>query len=430
MDGTLAIVDPDESYGRRLSLALAGRIHRTVIPFSAAESLEEYAGEHPVAAILDGFLRPLEEWERGPLKDVPVIWLIGESAGASFGKQGKAQSGENRKMPSGECGPAPDGEHVAGGFEDRGKSLFGEHEAVPFGEHETVPSGSPGMVWKYQPVEKIARDLQRLLRDFLPEGENRFSAADIALPGSRPQPEDRRKEPDADGEENLRAPGIPDAAARCKIIGIWSPCGRCGKTSFALTCAEAAARKENVLYLNFEEFSGLSALFPDAAGGATLADAVFESQAGTLTEHLDRLCLRWHGVSVLRPVPYPEDLFGVPEEHYVGVLIALRDCAQFDRIILEAGSCMRLVLRLLPLCWKIYVPLSRDACGEERQKTLEQWFSGAERKSLEHRVRYLQLPEPEGSFRGRLSLESLLCTSFGSTVKKILQRENEADSGE
>ena len=67
MDGTLAIVDPDESYGRRLSLALAGRIHRTVIPFSAAESLEEYAGEHPVAAILDGFLRPLEEWERGPL---------------------------------------------------------------------------------------------------------------------------------------------------------------------------------------------------------------------------------------------------------------------------------------------------------------------------------------------------------------------------
>ena len=32
MDGTLAIVDPDESYGRRLSLALAGRIHRRNMP--------------------------------------------------------------------------------------------------------------------------------------------------------------------------------------------------------------------------------------------------------------------------------------------------------------------------------------------------------------------------------------------------------------
>ena len=41
-----------------------------------------------------------------------------------------------------------------------------------------------------------------------------------------------------------------------EIIGIFSPLGRCLKTSFALTLGQILAKERAVLYLNMEEYSG------------------------------------------------------------------------------------------------------------------------------------------------------------------------------
>ena len=47
---------------------------------------------------------------------------------------------------------------------------------------------------------------------------------------------------------------------RSRMIGVYSPIGRCGKSSFAFTLGQVLAREEKVLYITLEEFSGLSAL--------------------------------------------------------------------------------------------------------------------------------------------------------------------------
>ena len=46
---------------------------------------------------------------------------------------------------------------------------------------------------------------------------------------------------------------------RSRMIGVYSPIGRCGKSSFAFTLGQVLAREEKVLYITLEEFSGLSA---------------------------------------------------------------------------------------------------------------------------------------------------------------------------
>ena len=48
-----------------------------------------------------------------------------------------------------------------------------------------------------------------------------------------------------------------------KVLGVYSPVGRCLKTSFALTMGKLLAQEERVLYLNLEEFSGLSVLMKE-----------------------------------------------------------------------------------------------------------------------------------------------------------------------
>ena len=45
-----------------------------------------------------------------------------------------------------------------------------------------------------------------------------------------------------------------------EIYGVYSPIGRCLKTSFALTLGQVLAREKAVLYINLEEYSGFDEL--------------------------------------------------------------------------------------------------------------------------------------------------------------------------
>ena len=58
---------------------------------------------------------------------------------------------------------------------------------------------------------------------------------------------------------------LPEVSGRglAKVLGVYSPVGRCLKTSFALTMGKLLAQEERVLYLNLEEFSGLSVLMKE-----------------------------------------------------------------------------------------------------------------------------------------------------------------------
>ena len=55
-----------------------------------------------------------------------------------------------------------------------------------------------------------------------------------------------------------------------EIIGIFSPLGRCLKTSFALTLGQILAKERAVLYLNMEEYSGFEELM--GKGFATMVE--------------------------------------------------------------------------------------------------------------------------------------------------------------
>lgn len=55
-------------------------------------------------------------------------------------------------------------------------------------------------------------------------------------------------------------PGLALMGKRAVIMGIYSPVGRCGKTSFALTLAQMLGKKQAVLFISMEEYSGFSKL--------------------------------------------------------------------------------------------------------------------------------------------------------------------------
>ena len=83
----------------------------------------------------------------------------------------------------------------------------------------------------------------------------------------------------------------------CPIYGVYSPVGRCGKTTFSLLLGELLARKRSVLYIGFDElpfWDEEENISEEQGEKGTLSDAYFYWQRQKLKEKLPVLVSHWH----------------------------------------------------------------------------------------------------------------------------------------
>lgn len=157
-----------------------------------------------------------------------------------------------------------------------------------------------------------------------------------------------------------------------KVIGIFSPIHRIGKTSYALEIGKKLAASQNVLYLNMEIYGGIGGYFPET--GQTLADALYYSRqerknfgaalAG-MVKHLGPL-------DYLLPMKISEDMKAVEPEEWTCLLGQIANNSIYDVLILDIDEGIRGVYGILRLCTEIYVPTVSDEIAKAKLFQFEQ----------------------------------------------------------
>ncbi len=207
-----------------------------------------------------------------------------------------------------------------------------------------------------------------------------------------------------------------------QIAGVYSPVSRCLKTSFALTLAQILAKNRQVLYLNFEEFSGLEYLL-DRNFSSDLSDAVFYCAQGQLKSQIDSLTENWHNVDFLPPVRYPEDLYDADPRNVSALVQELARVCRYDVIILDLGGSVRLGPELFPLCSRIYMPVQSDPVSQGKVEEFETWMKLKNQTEVLGKVEKLKLPfyRPFGS--QEMYLEQMLWGELGDFVRTLVKGE-------
>ena len=82
-------------------------------------------------------------------------------------------------------------------------------------------------------------------------------------------------------EQARESAGIVLRTEGMKKVGVYSPVGRTGKTGFALAFGKETAKKYRTLYLNMEEYSGFTALYP-YGDGWTLSELMYFLKQGKI----------------------------------------------------------------------------------------------------------------------------------------------------
>lgn len=218
-----------------------------------------------------------------------------------------------------------------------------------------------------------------------------------------------------------------------KMIGVYSPVGRCGKTAFALTLGQILAKQQPVLYLNLEDYSGFAGLL-DQQPSSDLADVMYfvRQNKGSIAVKIHAAVQKFGDMDYISPAFSAGDLREIPAADWVRLLEELENSSTYGVILLDFGSGMQELFSMLSLCGRIYTPVCSDAAAKAKLKQYESLLSEMEYEEIQEKTRKLILPFVELYGSGEYMLERLVQGEMGRFVKNLLAeeaRENEAGTG-
>lgn len=159
-----------------------------------------------------------------------------------------------------------------------------------------------------------------------------------------------------------------------QMIGVYSPCGGCGKTSLAIALGRVLAEERPTLFLDLEWCSGFGTRF-GREFERNLADFLGDmlEEKSHLTERLAAMTLKWEGLDYLPPLKNREDIWDTTKETWQELVTVLRERTGYEALIWDFGQGVRGLNELLMLCDRIFLPVPSDPVS--RGKT-EEFMAG------------------------------------------------------
>lgn len=200
-----------------------------------------------------------------------------------------------------------------------------------------------------------------------------------------------------------------------KKIGVFSLSRPCQRMMASMAIAQEKGKKEPVLYLNFEEYTGIRRLL-DLGQRGDLSDFVYyyKNQREHLEEKLSHLVWRRGNMDMLAPFTVGQDLYEIHMPEWRNVLNEIALISHYHTIILDIGVCGELI-EWLDLCDEIY--LVHEDYLEEGVRIEE--FQEYLRKIGEHeileRIHYIQVSE-KNRWKEEHFLEQLCESGFYQEV--------------
>lgn len=213
-----------------------------------------------------------------------------------------------------------------------------------------------------------------------------------------------------------------------KMIGVYSPVGRCGKTAFALTLGQILSKQQPVLYLNLEDYSGFAGLL-DQQPSSDLADVMYfvRQNKGSIAVKIHAAVQKLGDMDYISPAFSAGDLREIPAADWMRLLEELENSSTYGVVLLDFGSGMQELFSILSLCSRIYTPVCSDAAAKAKLKQYESLLSEMEYEEIQEKTRKLILPFVELYGSGEYMMERLVQGEMGRFVKNLLAEEAKED---
>lgn len=212
-----------------------------------------------------------------------------------------------------------------------------------------------------------------------------------------------------------------ELAVRAQVTGVYSPIGRCLKTSLALTMGQLLAKEAKVLYLTLEEFTGLSCL-TQTEYPSDLSDLMYYYSQGTYNAlRLNSMIHSIGDLDYIPPARYPEDLTQMKTEKMAELISRIAAESVYEMVILDIGTFGRSVIPLLEICRAVYMPVKEDSISAAKLEEFFLFLESSGHGGLKENIHKLKLPYHSSFGRRESYLEELLWGELGDYVRQMIR---------
>ncbi len=180
---------------------------------------------------------------------------------------------------------------------------------------------------------------------------------------------------------------------RTRLIGIYSPVGRCLKTSFSLTLGQMLASRYRVLYLNFENYSGFGKIL-GYSKPSDMADLLyyFLNLSDEFAEKMEKTIMQIGGMDVVPPALSFLDIESIQDTEWDLFLDTLIEKGNYDYIILDLSDYVKGLYEILLRCSFIYTMVPGDGVAMAKVEQYEVLLSSLHYGEILNRTRKVSPP--------------------------------------
>ncbi|MDY5700388.1 MAG: hypothetical protein SPK68_04765 [Lachnospiraceae bacterium] len=269
-------------------------------------------------------------------------------------------------------------------YEDRLRQLPIDHIILLREEKESLATEEKTL-WKYQSCEKLMRELLEWI-----------------------------------AEEGIM--GRPIAGGKqMKLVGIYSPVGKCLKTSFSFVLGQLLGKKHKVLYLNLECYSGLGKLLKKEFT-TDMSELLYYLQntperfayrMGSMTERVG-------GLDILPPFGSFLDFVSVNKEEWIQFFREIERGSDYEYVILDLSDAIQGLFDILRLCNVIYTLGRTDGFAIAKIEQYREVLQKSSYEDIWKKTRQYTFPEIKNLPAG---LQQLTYTELAEYARERMEED-------
>lgn len=212
-----------------------------------------------------------------------------------------------------------------------------------------------------------------------------------------------------------------------KMIGVYSPLGRCGKTSMALVMGQLLAQNYKVIYVNLEEWPGFERII-GVYDGMDISDLIYyiKQERENLGMYINGMLLEVNGLKILPPVKMAPDIQELGGE----VNKLLQEIAKsdtYDVILVDFGRQIKSMFPVLQDLELLYMPVLKDRISQTKLDEFFRFLRSSDYAEMEKKIKQCKLRFTEQMECE--TVEEMYYGSFGAYVAELLKEEGNWNIG-
>lgn len=190
-----------------------------------------------------------------------------------------------------------------------------------------------------------------------------------------------------------------------KLIGIYSPVGRCMKTSFAFVLGQLLSKKHKVLYLNMESYSGLGKLL-QRDFSSDLSELIYylQNSKEKFIYRLGSMTERVGGMDILPPFDSFLDFVSVSQEEWIQLFREIEKGSDYEYLILDLSDAVQGLFDILRICNVIYTLSREDGFAMAKIAQYEEILKQCSYEDIWNKTRHCIIPQINNLPPGLLQL--------------------------